>query len=108
MPVFYFWDTLVKKCAHAIGYGLLSLSCWHGLHWEKRKLWLAFLIPTIYALSDEFHQSFVPGRHPSLLDALVIDTGGAAFALLMAFLVMKRNKAATNPSNQSQQRNNKL
>jgi VanZ family protein len=81
MPSFGFWDTLVKKGGHAIGYGMLALMYWFALKWEKKRLWLAFLMAVLYALLDEFHQSFVPGRHPSLVDALVIDTGGTLVAL---------------------------
>jgi VanZ family protein len=41
---------------------------------------LAFLIAVSYGLSDEFHQSFVPNRDPSLVD-LAVDALGAATAL---------------------------
>lgn len=92
LPNFGFWDTLVKKGGHAFGYGLLALSFWYALKWNRKYIWLAFLITALYALSDEFHQSFIPGRHPSLIDALVIDNGGAALALLTTWLVIKRSK----------------
>lgn len=84
LPDFGLWDTLLKKGGHALGYGLLALSFWFALRWEGRRVWLAFLLAALYALSDEFHQSFVPGRNPSWLDALVIDNAGAALALLFA------------------------
>jgi VanZ family protein len=81
MPSFGSWDTIVKKGGHALGYGILALSYWFGMKWDRKRLWLAFVLTGLYALSDEFHQSFVPGRHPSLVDALVIDTGGALLVL---------------------------
>lgn len=81
LPSFGFWDTLVKKGGHALGYGILALSYWFALKWEKKRLWLALLLTVLYALSDEFHQSFVPGRNPSLIDVLVFDGGGALLAL---------------------------
>lgn len=40
----------------------------------------AFVLTLLYALTDEFHQAFVPGRMPSILD-LVTDAAGAGFAL---------------------------
>lgn len=89
MPSFGFWDTLVKKSAHMAGYGLLALSYWYGLH-DRRKWWAALLLALIYALSDEWHQSFVPGRHPSWVDALVFDLGGAALAIGCAEIILKR------------------
>ena len=41
---------------------------------------MALLITIGYALTDEFHQSFTPGREPHLRD-IVIDGIGAAVAL---------------------------
>ena len=81
MPNFGLWDLVVKKGAHMLGYGLMALAFWYGLHFDKHSWWLALLLAVLYALTDEFHQSFVPGRHPSWVDALVIDGGGAAIAL---------------------------
>jgi VanZ family protein len=48
----------------------------------KQVYLLAFLIVAIYGLSDEYHQSFVPGRTPTLVD-WVVDLIGAALALLV-------------------------
>jgi len=90
MPSFGFWDTLVKKGGHMLGYGLLALTYWFALGLDRKRWWLAFVLAVFYALSDEFHQSFVPGRHPSLVDALLIDPAGAALALLAGMLVTKK------------------
>ena len=90
MPSFGFWDTLVKKGGHMLGYGLLAQAYWYALGLDRKRWWLALLLAVLYALSDEFHQSFVPGRHPSWLDALVIDPAGAALALFAGMLVTKK------------------
>lgn len=90
MPSFGFWDTLVKKGSHTLGYGILALSYWYALKWDRKRLWLAFLLVVLYALSDEFHQAFVPGRHPSLVDALGFDTGGALLALAITWWVRRK------------------
>jgi VanZ family protein len=90
LPNFGFWDTLVKKGGHVLGYGLLALCYWSAMKWERKRAWLAFLFAALYALSDEFHQSFVPGRHASWLDALVIDNSGAMLGLLATWLVKKK------------------
>lgn len=90
MPSFGFWDRLIKKSGHAIGYGLLALTWWHALGWCKER-WPAALSATLaYAISDEIHQAFVPGRHPSLVDALVIDGAGALIALRLAYTWLQR------------------
>ncbi|MDI1321017.1 MAG: VanZ family protein, partial [bacterium] len=44
---------------------------------------LALLLAAVYAATDEFHQSFVPGRTASLGDVL-IDITGAFVALAVA------------------------
>lgn len=91
MPVFGTWDTIVKKGGHMLGYGLLAVSYWYGWGLKKRHWWMAFILAVVYALSDEFHQSFVPGRHPSLVDALVIDAGGAAIGLGLMYWRQVKN-----------------
>ena len=49
----------------------------------------ALLIVLLYALSDEFHQSFVPGRHPDPFD-VATDLAGALVALLLLSLLRSR------------------
>jgi VanZ family protein len=90
MPSFGLLDLVVKKGSHMLGYGLLVLACWYGLRFEKRLWWLALVMVVLYAMTDEFHQSFVPGRHPSWVDVLGFDGGGAALALLIFYWVRKR------------------
>jgi VanZ family protein len=81
LPNYGSWDYFVKKSAHALGYGLLALSYLYAL--PKRNYFLAWLLALIYSATDEFHQSFVPGRNPSLVDVLVFDNIGAMVALFL-------------------------
>jgi VanZ family protein len=81
LPNFLDWDYFVKKAGHMIGYGLLSLSYFHLLNYDKRKYWLAWLMAIIFSATDEFHQSFVPGRGSSAFDVLVFDNFGALIGL---------------------------
>jgi len=92
LPNFGSWNTLVKKGGHIFGYALLALAYWYGLHFEKRRWWLAWLLAVLYAITDEFHQSFIAGRHPSWVDVLGFDGGGAALALLTGLMVVRKNK----------------
>ncbi len=84
MPRFGWAEFVVKKGAHMAAYALLALSFWRGLGWQGRRAGLAWLLAVIYAVTDEVHQSFVPGRQPSLADVLVFDALGAALGLLAA------------------------
>jgi VanZ family protein len=82
-------ETVVNKGGHMIGYGMLALAFWRMFEFKGDRFWLAWLLAVLYALTDEYHQSFVPGRHPSLFDALVFDALGALIALWLAALYLK-------------------
>jgi VanZ family protein len=62
---------------------LLVLALRASIKLSNKQIYLlAFLIVAIYGLSDEYHQSFVPGRTPTLVDWFV-DLIGAGLALLV-------------------------
>jgi VanZ family protein len=81
LPDFLGWDYFIKKTGHMIGYGLLALSYFHLLNYNRERYWLAWLMAMLYALTDEFHQSFVPGRGASIYDVIIFDNLGAIIAL---------------------------
>ena len=83
----------VRKAAHMTEYailGLLSFAFYSGFAALKKRNYLYALFTTaFYAATDEFHQYFIPGRSAELRDVL-IDTSGAAIALLLLYLIMAR------------------
>ena len=85
LPDFLNWDYFIKKTSHMIGYGLLALSYFRLLKHNQKLYWLAWLMALLYAASDEFHQSFVPGRGASVLDVLIFDNVGAIIALYLFY-----------------------
>ena len=92
MPSFGLWDFIVKKGAHMLGYGLLAVALWYAQVFNMHRWWLVLVLAVLYAITDEFHQSFVAGRHPSWVDALVIDDIGAALGLWVGRLVVIKRK----------------
>jgi VanZ family protein len=50
---------------------------------------LALGFTVLYAMTDEFHQGFVAGRHPSLVD-VGIDATGALIAVVVVSLIRSR------------------
>ena len=89
---------ITRKSAHFIGYMILGilasgLILYYGN--INKKYLLAFLICVIYAISDEIHQLFVPGRSGQVRDVL-IDSAGSLLGIIivMAFekLLIKINK----------------
>jgi len=72
-------ELMFKKGAHIGAYAVLAISCWWGVgRWQRR--WVALLLVIVYAASDEYHQSWTPGRNPTSVD-VIIDTVGALLAL---------------------------
>ena len=58
-----------------------------GWHWPEAGWALGVIF--LYAASDEFHQSFVPGR-TALCSDVLIDTAGGATAVFLLWLVPVR------------------
>ena len=72
-------DILLKKLAHMLEYAILCLLLWGALPMDT-PLW-AWVLAVLYAISDEIHQTFVPGRNGWVVDVLV-DGVGAGLAVL--------------------------
>jgi VanZ family protein len=83
------WDTIGRKLVHMASYGLLWWLWWRAL--GRRAPGLAAAIALGYAVTDEFHQHFVEGRHGSPID-VGIDAAGIAAA--MALTRGRRRSAA--------------
>jgi VanZ like family len=99
MPQFGGWDLIVKKGGHALGYGLLALTYLRGWKGESKDVYsrwyyASWLMAILYSVTDEFHQSFVPGRHPAPTDVM-IDAIGAATLLLLASRYYKVRRPVT-------------
>jgi VanZ family protein len=81
------WDLVLRKGAHMTEYALLTFLWWRALKdgvTPRRAIVLAWAIAVAYSMTDEFHQTFVTGRHGTPVDVLVDAVGaaiGAAFVL---------------------------
>lgn len=80
-------QVLVRKAGHMTGYAVLSALVWRARQrsfflnkWNWPAAGFTEGVCIAYAISDEFHQSFVPSRMASAWDVL-IDATGAALAL---------------------------
>ena len=67
----------------------LSISLTKGKN--KKFILLAIGISILYGLSDEFHQSFVPGRVSSLSDVF-LDSVGILFAIVIYFISIESRR----------------
>jgi VanZ family protein len=78
---------LVRKAGHLTGYAILAVLVWRAKQraifstgWNFKRALFAAGVSTIYAMTDEIHQSMVPTRMGSAWDVL-IDAIGAAIGL---------------------------
>ena len=87
---------VVRKTAHFVEYSILGVLIWRLIHFDpawaacrSRELLTALLVAALYAASDEFHQSFVPGREAAMHDVL-LDPCGAGFGLAALWAARRR------------------
>lgn len=85
---------VVRKGAHLSEYFLLALAATLPIFVYGRTsgkfFLLAGLLCLLFAVSDEFHQSFVPGRSAELRDVL-IDSAGICAGLLLAMTIISKS-----------------
>ena len=89
----------IRKCAHASVYFVLSILVLNfllALHSNLEKKYVLVFFMTIFicflfALTDEYHQTFVYGRTGQFSDVL-IDTSGALIAKSIFSILYKRKK----------------
>lgn len=87
-----FYNHIIRKIAHFIIYlimGLFSSNAMYHLK-VKRKHWLiiSMSLCVLYAISDEFHQVFIPGRGPRIFDVM-IDSCGALLGNIIYYKLRK-------------------
>ena len=87
----------VRKAAHFCEYAMLGLLSARAFRTSSqlilRRHWFlsALLLIAVFALGDEYHQSFVPSRTASVYDSLIDTCGG-----LVALILVSRRKVRAN------------
>jgi VanZ family protein len=96
---FEVWHTVIRKSGHVLGYFMLSLllfRAWRetlpprgfpvwSLHWA----WVAWLMTTVVASLDEWHQAYIPTRGSSVHD-VALDSAAALAAQIVIWLWLRR------------------
>lgn len=76
----------VRKNAHFFAYMLLAILSLNAVRRSWSRGWMsmgvAFIISVLYAISDEVHQLFVPGRSGQVSDVL-LDSIGALVGIVL-------------------------
>ena len=87
----YRLNNTIRTHAHFLSYlvlGILTLNLLGVMGISKYRVLISLLICVVYAITDEFHQIFVPGRGAQISDILV-DSFGALVGIGIMFLGRK-------------------
>lgn len=94
-------DYPVRKTAHFTEYAILGFFLVGALYKNKipgqkkgyrNSIAYSWLVATAYAISDETHQVFVPGRDGNIKDVLLDSAGGFTGILIMYFIIYTASK----------------
>jgi VanZ family protein len=84
-------NLIIRKATHVTVFGILAILLFKSIEIYRFSYFRAWFLTFLYAITDEYHQSFMPGRGPSFRDVM-IDSSGALLALLLVrFLSRKRS-----------------
>lgn len=93
-------ERIIRKIAHfsiytLVGFLLMALFSTYESIKRKYQIYISAIIGILYAISDEIHQSFTPGRGPKITDVFIDSLGvffGMAVILLIVEIINRKNK----------------
>jgi VanZ family protein len=99
------FNHIIRKCAHFFAYlvlGMVVLFAMRKMGISGTKgILLTMAVCVVYAISDEWHQGFIPGRTPKLTDIL-IDSCGSLLGTILYSRVLEKKWELFRPSKQEQ------
>ena len=88
-------ETIIRKLAHFFLYALGGILILLHINLykitDKRKVIISWILGTTYAITDELHQLFVPGRSGEIRDVF-IDSLGIIIGIIIIRLLLKMIK----------------
>jgi VanZ family protein len=91
---------LSDHTGHFIGYGLLgafAIRAFARASWTQIGIpsgWRAIVLSSAYGVTDEYHQSFVSSRTPSVADWLADTLGATTAVLVIIWLARERRRGS--------------
>ncbi len=93
-------ERIIRKIAHfsiytLVGFLLMALFSTYESIKRKYQIYISAIIGILYAISDEIHQSFTPGRGPKITDVFIDSLGvffGMTVILLIVEIINRKNK----------------
>ena len=92
-------DFVVRKAGHMFVFGVLAVLVWRALTPSvvRHAMVWSWVLTAGYAASDEFHQSFTAGRHPSPVDVGIDSFGALLFLVALALWLRGRRARSRAP-----------
>jgi VanZ like family len=88
---------LARKLGHSFLYGIFTYFLWMSVPWfgnkQIVKFLLCFLILLTVAVSDEYHQAFIPGRCGNINGVLFDLLGGFTVLSLISIRMYIKNRS---------------
>ena len=84
-------NVIMRKIAHFSEYAILGFLAARAFRTSphpainRRWFWICIALVAVYALLDEYHQSFVPSRTASIFDSLIDIAGGITVLIFIRF-----------------------
>lgn len=89
------FDFILRKAAHIFEYAVLGFLLFRAFHSGngypvKQAFVFSFLLSALYAVSDEWHQTFILNRSGEIKD-IFIDSFGSLLSLSVLYFVKKED-----------------
>lgn len=83
-------NLFIRKATHITVFGILAFLLFKSLEIYRFSYIISWFLTVLYAISDEYHQSFMPGRVSSLKDVFLFDSVGALLVLFITYLIKRK------------------
>lgn len=91
----YMLETIIRKLAHILEYALLTWLLFLSIKpYIKQSYCFAFIGSAIYAITDEIHQYFIPGRTALATDVMIDSIGIIIITLTISYFYYKKRNSA--------------
>ena len=81
---------IIRKLAHLTEYLILGLLVYNLIKQYNKKWYISLIICILYAISDEIHQGFTPGRNPQIFDVFIDNIGSIMGISLLRFIIKSK------------------
>jgi VanZ family protein len=87
-------EFILHKISHVLFFSLLTTVIYLNLKEKRKRLFLSWVYATLFALTDEIHQSFIIGRSGRAMD-IGLDSLASLLTILLIWQMIKVEKVTT-------------